>query len=59
MAAAVLPKRAAAVDEHLAAGGGGCRVTECSETAKGSPMTATSSLMSSGTGMSIDSWAGR
>ena len=34
-------------------------MTECSETAKGSPMTATSSLRLSGTGISIDSCAGR
>ena len=55
MATAVLPRAPPPYTSTLPPGGGGCRVTECSETAKGSPMTATSSLKLSGTGMSIDS----
>jgi hypothetical protein len=37
---------------------GGWRVTECKETANGSAKIAASSLTSSGTGKTIESWAG-
>jgi hypothetical protein len=51
---------AAAVETRtLPPGGGGCGVTEWSETAKGSARTACSSLRESEMGKSIDSWAGR
>src|SRR5581483_11948555 len=40
-------------------GGGGVRVMACSDTENGSASTATSSGIESGTGNSIDSWAGR
>ena len=59
MAVAHVPNAPAPYTIALPPGGGGCRVTECSETANGSAITATSSGIESGTGMSMESWAGR
>ena len=50
-------QRAGPVHDDLAPGGGGWRVTEWSETAKGSAKTAFSSGTESGTGISIESCA--
>ena len=58
MAVEVVPRAPAPYTTALPSGGGGVRVMACSDTAKGSANTATSSGTESGTGISIEWWAG-
>ena len=53
MAVAHVPSAPAPYTSALPPGGGEWRVTECSETANGSAITATSSEMESGIGMNM------
>ena len=54
MAVAVVPSAPAPYTSARPPGGGGWRVTECSDTAKGSAKTANSSGTPSGTGKSME-----
>ena len=59
MAVAVVPSAPAPYTSARPPGGGGWRVTECNDTAKGSANTANSSGTPSGTGKSMVWWAGK